>query len=204
MAKFRRTSPERQAEPVIDRLVNLGALRRNPSRLASARTFANYRDCLLQVARRIAADGLELRDLTPQSDAFDRLMARESHRNARRHPRDAVGALLLDYDRWLCGRDEQLANMQRSQTELHTELDALRGERDGVANALKTVERVRESRDRYRKLAARAEAALLRTAPSDDPGSLESRLGLALRKTGFELPPRAARQRSSKRRNTAG
>ena len=164
-----------------------------------------------------------------QSDAFDRLMAREGVRNAEPHPRDAVGALLIDYDRWLCGRDEQLANMQRSQNDLRAELDALRGERDGVAkaldaeranrrrdrgrhaalrtgltNAMKTVERVRKSRDRYRELAARVEAALLRTAPSDDLGSLERRLGLALRKAGFELPPRAARQRSSKRRNAAG
>ena len=154
--------------------------------------------------------------LTPgQSDAFDRLMARKGVRNTEFHPRDAVGALLLDYDRWLCGRDEQLANIQRSQDDLRAQLDALRGERDGVAkaleaeranrrrdrgrhaalrasltNALKTVERVRESRDRYRELAARAETALLRTTPSDDLGSLERRLGLALKKAGFDLPPR--------------
>ena len=67
MAKFRKQSPERQAEAVIGRLVNLGALRRNPGRPASVRTVANYRDCLLQIARRIAPDGLELRDLTPES-----------------------------------------------------------------------------------------------------------------------------------------
>ena len=67
MPKFRRTSPERQAEAVVGRLVNLGALRRNPDRPASVRTVDNYRDCLLQVARRIAGDGLELRDLTPES-----------------------------------------------------------------------------------------------------------------------------------------
>ena len=168
--------------------------------------------------------------LTPaQSDAFDRLMARKGVHNAELHPRDAVGALLLDYDRWLSGRDDQLANIQRSQNDLRAGLDALRGERDGVAkalgaeranrrrdrerhaalrasltNALKTVARVRESRDRYRDLAARAEAALLRTTPSGDLGSLERRLGLALHKAGFELRPRAARQRSSKRCNAAG
>ena len=172
--------------------------------------------------------------LTPgQSDAFDRLMARKGVRNAEPHPRDAVGALLLDYDRWLCGRDEQLANIQRSQDDLRTELEALRGERDGVAkaldaeranrrrdrqrhaalragltNALKTVERVRESRDRYRELAARAEAALLRAPPSGDLGSLERRLRRALRKAGFELPPRRtrppARQPPAKKPNAAG
>ena len=68
MPKFRRTrSPERQAEAVVGRLVNLGALRRNPTRPASVRTVANYRDCLLQIARRVGGDGLELRDLTPES-----------------------------------------------------------------------------------------------------------------------------------------
>ena len=164
-----------------------------------------------------------------QADALDRLMGRKGLRDTDRHPRDVVGALLLDYDRWLCGRDEQLANIQRSQDDLRAEHEALRGERDGVAkaldaerpnrrrdrqrhaalrasltNALKTMERVRESRDRYRELAARAEAALLRAPPSGDLGSLERRLGLALRKAGFDLPPRAARQRSSKRRNAAG
>ena len=70
MPKFRRTrSPERQAEAVVGRLVNLGALRRNPDRPASVRTVANYRDCLLQIARRLTADGLELRDLTPETAA---------------------------------------------------------------------------------------------------------------------------------------
>ena len=68
MPKFRSIrSPERQAEAVVGRLVNLGALRRNPNRPASVRTVANYRDCLLQIARRIAAEGRELRDLTPDT-----------------------------------------------------------------------------------------------------------------------------------------
>ena len=52
---------------MIGRLVNLGALRRNPKRPASVRTVANYRDCLLQIARRIAQEGRELRDLTPET-----------------------------------------------------------------------------------------------------------------------------------------
>ena len=68
MPKFRSIrSPERQAEAVVGRLVNLGALRRNPARPASVRTVANYRDCLLQIAGRIAPEGRELRDLTPET-----------------------------------------------------------------------------------------------------------------------------------------
>ena len=64
MPRFRSTQPpERQAASVVARLVEKGALRRNPARPPSLRTVANYRDCLLQIARRIAADGRELRDL---------------------------------------------------------------------------------------------------------------------------------------------
>ena len=126
--------------------------------------------------------------LTPgQSDAFDRLMARKGVRNAELRPRDAVAKAL----------EAERANRRRDR-ERHAALRA------SFTNALKTVERVRESRDRYRELASRAEAALLRTAPSGNLGSLERRLGLALHKAGFELPPRAARQRSSKRHNAAG
>ena len=68
MPRFRSPrSPERQAQAVVGRLVNLGALRRNPKRPASVRTVANYRDCLVQIARKIAPDGRELRDLDPDS-----------------------------------------------------------------------------------------------------------------------------------------
>lgn len=76
MPKFQNPpSPERQADAVIGNLVKLGALRRNPDRPASVRTVANYRDCLLQIARRIAPEGLELRDLRPDS-AVDYLRSR--------------------------------------------------------------------------------------------------------------------------------
>lgn len=168
-----------------------------------------------------------------QAETVDWLIVRKGLRHDERHPRDTVGELLLDYARELRGRDDHLANVHHAQNELRIQLDDLRGERDGVAkaleaertnrrrdrerhaalraslrNALKTVERVRRSRDRYRDLVARAEAALLRTRPGDDLGSLERRLRLALRKAGFELPPRrtppAGRQHSPKERKAAG
>ena len=96
MAKFRRTSPEHQTEAVVGRLVNLGALRRNPDRPASVRTVDNYRDCLLQVARRIAGDGLELRDLTPES-AVDYLASRRADlgQSAINMHRQALQAMLV-------------------------------------------------------------------------------------------------------------
>ena len=102
MPKFRRTSPERQAEAVVGRLVNLGALRRNPNRPASVRTVANYRDCLLQTARRIARDGLELRDLTPES-AVDYLASRKADlgQKAIDMHRQALQAMLVHVSRRL-------------------------------------------------------------------------------------------------------
>ena len=51
----------------MGRLVNLGALRRNPNRPASVRTVDNLRQCLTRVARDLEAQGLELRDLTPET-----------------------------------------------------------------------------------------------------------------------------------------
>ena len=52
---------------MVGRMVNLGALRRNPNRPASVRTVDSYRACLTRVARDLARDGRELRDLTPET-----------------------------------------------------------------------------------------------------------------------------------------
>ena len=176
---------------------------------------------------------LSLHLSTEQSDTIDWLVKRKGERFRDRHARDVVGELLLDYARELRGRDEHVANLQHGQNELRIQLDAMRRERDGVAkaleaeranrrrdrarhaalrvslrNALKAVERVRTSRDRYRELVARAEAALLRTQPSGNLGLLERRLRLALRRAGFALPPRGPppnpAQRPAKGRNAAG
>ena len=59
----------------MGRLVNVGALRRNPNRPASVRTVDNYRHCLTRVARDLAREGRELRDLTPET-AIEYLQAR--------------------------------------------------------------------------------------------------------------------------------
>ena len=61
----------RQADAVVGRLVNLGALRRNPNRPASVRTVANYRDRLLHHAVVIHIEGASYRlrehtDLIPE------------------------------------------------------------------------------------------------------------------------------------------
>ena len=103
MAKFRSPKPpERQAREVTGALVNLGALRRNPARPASLRTVQNYRDCLLQVARRIAADGRELRDLAPDTaEAYLRGRAGELGQKALDMHRRALQAMLVHVSRRL-------------------------------------------------------------------------------------------------------
>ena len=87
---------------MVGRLVNLGALRRNPKRPASVRTVANYRDCLLQIARRIAAEGRELRDLTPET-AIDYLRTRTADlgQKALDMHRQALQAMLVHVSRRL-------------------------------------------------------------------------------------------------------
>ena len=127
--------------------------------------------------------------LTPQqSDTLDWLVERKGDRH---RDRDGVRKAL----------EAERANRRRDR-ERHAALRA------SLHNARKTVQRVRQSRDRYRELAARAEAALLRTPPSGDLALLERRLRLALRKAGFELPPRlppsAARPPPPQQRNAAG
>ena len=53
---------------------------------------------------------------------------------------------------------------------------------------VRLIERMRGSRDRYRDLAARVEAALLGAPVRDDYGDMERRLERALRLRGFEMP----------------
>ena len=97
MPKFRKIpSPEHQARAVVGRLVNLGALRRNPRAPASVGTVRNYRQCLTQVARHIAGDGLELLDLTPaRADAYLRSRASDLGQKALDGHRQALQKLLI-------------------------------------------------------------------------------------------------------------
>ena len=163
-----------------------------------------------------------------QAEAVDWLIERKGLRHDERHPRDTVGELLLDYARELRGRDDHLANVQHAQNELRIQLDAMRRERDGVAkalkaertnrrrdrqrhaalraslrDALKTVERVKRSRDRYRDLVARARPRCC--APGPATTSARSRDASVWRcaRRGSNCRPVARRQPggSARRRN---
>ncbi|MXY16140.1 MAG: hypothetical protein F4Y57_03845 [Acidobacteria bacterium] len=56
---------------------------------------------------------------------------------------------------------------------------------------VRLIERMRGSRDYYRDLAARIEAALDGAPVRDDYGDIERRIDRALRRRGFEMPPAA-------------
>ena len=97
MPKFRKhRSPEDQARAIVGRLVNLGVLRRNPHAPASVGTVRNIRQCLTQIARHLAGDGLELLDLTPaKADAYLRFRAADLGQKALDGHRQALQKLLI-------------------------------------------------------------------------------------------------------------
>ena len=64
---------------------------------------------------------------------------------------------------------------------------------------VRLIERMRGSRDHYRDLAVRIEAALLNAPVRDDYGDIERRIERALRKRGFEMPPASDPRRSTDR-----
>ena len=66
-------------------------------------------------------------------------------------------------------------------------------------STVRLIERMKDSRDYYRHLAVRVEAALLGAPVRDDYGDMERRIERALGNRGFELPAASAPQRSTDR-----
>ena len=66
-------------------------------------------------------------------------------------------------------------------------------------NTVRLIERMRGSRDYYRDLAARIEAALDGAPVRDDYGDIERRIERTLRKKGFEMPRAADPRRPAGR-----
>ena len=115
--------------------------------------------------------------------ALDRILGGDdSHDNNQR--RRAVEQLFLDSTR----EPEDRAGAQ------NTAVVEPPGATDGSAaridndSTVRLIDRLKASRDRYRDLAVRAEAALLGVPVRDDYGSIERRLERALRDKGFEMP----------------
>ena len=66
-------------------------------------------------------------------------------------------------------------------------------------STVRLIERIKDSRDHYRDLAVRIEAALLGAPVRDDYGDIERRLERALRGRGFEMPAASDPLRSTDR-----
>ena len=64
---------------------------------------------------------------------------------------------------------------------------------------VRLIERIKDSRDWYRNLAARVEAALLDAPIREDFGDMERRLERALRLRGIEMPAASEPRRSTGR-----
>ncbi|MCY3818161.1 MAG: hypothetical protein OXH52_02185 [Gammaproteobacteria bacterium] len=69
-------------------------------------------------------------------------------------------------------------------------------------STVRLIERIKDSRDYYRDLAVRIEAALLGAPVRDDYGDIEHRIERALRKKGCQMPPASDPRRSAGRPRT--
>ena len=114
--------------------------------------------------------------------ALDRILGGDdSHDNNRR--RRAVEQLILDGARE--PGDRTGAQNTAVEPPGATDGSAARNDTDSI---VRLIDRLRASRDRYRDLAVRVEAALLGVPVRDDYGSIDRRLERALRDKGFEMP----------------
>ena len=115
--------------------------------------------------------------------ALDRILGGDdSHDNNQR--RHAVEQLILDGAREP-GDRAGTPNAAGVESPGAKDEFAARIDNDGTVGL---IDRLRASRDRYRDLAVRAEAALLGVPVRDDYGSIERRLERALLDKGFEMP----------------
>ena len=67
------------------------------------------------------------------------------------------------------------------------------------SSTVRLIERIRDSRDYYRHLAVRIEAALLGAPVRDDYGDMERRIERALRDRGFDMPAASEPRRPADR-----
>ena len=115
--------------------------------------------------------------------ALDRILGGDdSHDNNQR--RRAVEQLILDSTR----EPEDRAGAQNTAVVEPPGSTAGSAARIDKENTVRLIDRLKASRDRYRDLAVRAEAALLGVPVREDYGSIERRLERALRDKGFEMP----------------
>ena len=137
--------------------------------------------------------------LTARHDAaLDRILGSDDrHDNNQR--RCAVEELILDGAR---EPGDRAGAQNAAVIESPRATDESAAARIDKNTAVRLIDRLKASRDRYRDLAVRAEAALLEVPVRNDYGSMERRLERALRDKGFEMPAASDPRRSADRRGT--
>ena len=115
--------------------------------------------------------------------ALDRILGGDdSHDNNQR--RRAVEQLILDSAR----EPKDRAGAQNTAVVEPPGVTDGSAARNDTESTVRLIDRLKASRDRYRNLAVRVEAALLGVPVRDDYGSIDRRLERALRDEGFEMP----------------
>ncbi|MDE0343853.1 MAG: hypothetical protein OXK82_11940 [Deltaproteobacteria bacterium] len=137
--------------------------------------------------------------LTPRHiEAIDRITAgSRGSRPGDRDRRRAIERLILEY----ASEPQEPARVQNA-SPAPLPGGGLPDSANAQRKVIRTIDRLRESRDRYRDLALRAEAALLGVPVRDDAGAIERRLERALQYRGFSMPAASGPRRSAGRRRT--
>lgn len=115
--------------------------------------------------------------------ALDRILGSDDSPDNNQRRR-AVEQLIVDHAREL----EDRAGARTAAVESPSATDGSAAAPIDRDSTVRLIDRLKASRDRYRDLAVRAEAALLGAPVRDDYGSIERRLERALRTKGFRMP----------------
>ncbi len=126
--------------------------------------------------------------------ALDRILGSDERDNDDQRRR-AVEQLILDSAR----EPEDRAGAQNAAVVEPPGFTDGSAARNDIESTVRLIDRLKESRDRYRDLAVRAEAALLGVPVRDDYGSIERRLERALRAKGFRMPAASGPRRPGDR-----
>ena len=116
--------------------------------------------------------------------ALDRILGGDDRQDNNQRRR-AVEQLILDAAR---EPEERASARNAAVVESSGAADKSAAARIDRDSTIELIDRLKASRDRYRDLAVRIEAALLGVPVRDDYGGIERRLERALRAKGFRMP----------------
>ena len=144
----------------------------------------------------------ELQRLLIRTDALETVSQELGHLSARDNRGLSTLTRSGQFDAVRRQRDEAANALKAERKRRSRDRERLAAIRRNLDNAVATITRLRDSRARYRNLALRVEAALLRAPVRDDFGGLEDRLRRGLGDACFTLPdiPASSPARSTEHR----